>query len=347
LVVFSSILFLLAAACLQAGDLPVPASGAAGSGDVLLTAVGDIRLDGFIGNLASRHKPSYPVELVADVLRKSDILYGNLECPVTLGGRKLAKTWNFRAKPAGLKVLKAAGFQLVGLANNHVMDYGIPGLLDTLRYLKKANILAVGAGENEQQAAAMRILDKSGLKIGFLAFTSTLPREIWAKKNRPGVSYSNFQKAPHLIRKAKKRCDLLVVLFHGGEELADEPNAVQKSFAKLAVESGADLFIGHHPHVVQPVEIYKGKPILYSLGNFLFLSPDPKTQDTIIAECLLQKEGVKTLTLHLVDLSRGRPRLLTDAARSMPLVQKLIGRLPKGCFKIYPAQSSLEIQIPK
>jgi len=111
-----------------------------------------------------------------------------------------------------------------------------------------------------------------------------------------------------IVGRAKARCDVLVVSFHGGTELAADPNEIQKAVARAAIDAGADLFLGHHPHVLQPVEIYKGKPILYSLGNFLFVSPTPATRPEIVLRARLAKDGVRGLDLIPLDGNWGRPK---------------------------------------
>lgn len=272
-----------------------------------LAAVGDIRLDGPVGDLIRRHSPARPVSGVKGLL-ESDILFGNLECSMTTRGEKQEKTWNFRAPPANLASLKEAGFTILNLANNHTFDFGLQGFQDTLAAVKKAGFLLIGGGKDLKEAEALRVVEAGGLKVGFLGFTSTLPREAWARKGKPGVAYSDLGRLPAVIRAARRRCDVLVVSFHGGTELAPEPNDIQKAFAHLAVDAGADLVLGHHPHVLQAVEIYKDKPILYSLGNFLFVSPDPATRTTVIARAALSPEGVLRLDFIPVDTNWGSPR---------------------------------------
>lgn len=271
---------------------------------VVLAAVGDIRLDGPIGDILKAKGWKAPAEAVASRL-KADLLFGNLECPITQRGKKFPKKWNFRAPAANLRALKELGFDVLNLANNHIWDYGEQGFLDTLAAVDKAGFSRVGAGRNLDEAMKPVFKTVNGIKIGFLGFTSTFPDQAWAKKKRPGVAYSDFGLFPEVIRRVKKDCDVLVVSLHGGVELDDAPNEVQKDFGKTAVDAGADVVIGHHPHVIQPVEIYKGKPILYSIGNFLFVSPTPKTRWTTIAKITLGKDGVKALTFVPVDINYG------------------------------------------
>lgn len=271
-----------------------------------LVGVGDIRLDGPVGDIARRRGFAHPVRAIKPLL-EGDVVLGNLECPVSRRGEKLPKTWNFRARPESLKTLKEAGFTALTVANNHSYDYGPVAFLDTLKEVKKAGFLLIGGGRDRAEAERVRVIEKGGLKIGLLGMTSTFPTQAWAKKGKPGVMYSDFDRLPEVVRAAKEKCDVLVVAFHGGTELDHEPNELQKTVMRLAIDSGADLVLGHHPHVLQPVELREGKPIVYSLGNFLFVSPSTSTRVTAIARAHLAKDGVKRLEFVPVDTNWGVP----------------------------------------
>jgi len=282
-----------------------------------LSAVGDIRLDGPVAAVAKRDAsaPSQEVKVLLD----ADIVFGNLETPITTRGTKTPKTWNFRAAPKLLGIVKAAGFTILNIANNHVWDYGQEGFLDTLQALADGGWQTVGGGRDRAAAEKVRLIEFEGLTVGILGMTSTHPEQGWARAKKPGVFYSDFNRIKAVVAKAKKACDVLVVSFHGGTELAEDPNDIQKSVAHAAVDAGADLFLGHHPHVLQGVELYKGKPIFYSLGNFLFVSPTPSTSPSVIVRATLAKDGVRTVDLYPVDTNWGRPKPasaeVSDAAR--------------------------------
>jgi poly-gamma-glutamate synthesis protein (capsule biosynthesis protein) len=273
---------------------------------VELSAVGDIRLDGPIAKIAAGD-PGAPSRAVKGLLA-ADIVFANLETPVTTRGTKTPKTWNFRARPDDLKIVRAAGVTVVNVANNHVWDYGEQGFLDTLRALEMGKWQYVGAGRDRARAEEVRLFAFEGLTVGIVGLTSTHPEEAWAKPGKPGVAYSDFDRIPDIVRRAKKKCDVLIVSFHGGTELADDPNDIQKAVAHAAIHAGADLFLGHHPHVLQPVEMYEGRPIVYSLGNFLFVSPSPLTRPEAIARATLSKRGVVRLTFTPLDGNWGRPK---------------------------------------
>lgn len=289
---------------------------------VWIAAVGDINLDGPVGRLIKAHGPAHPVSEVRAVLSEADLAVGNLECPVSTRGKKLGKTWNFRAHPKSLAALKEAGFDLVTVANNHAFDYGLEAFLDTLAHLKKARLAYVGGGHDRAEAEAPRIVTIKGVRVGFLGLTSTHPEEGWARPKRGGVAYSDFARLPRVVKAAKEKCDVLIVLFHGGTELAEEPNEIQKAVARAAIDAGADLFLGHHPHVVQPVEVYKGKAIAYSLGNFLFVSPTPSTRPTVVARVAVTKQGVEKLEFLAYDTNWGKP-VPADPRTVSPMLDRL------------------------
>jgi poly-gamma-glutamate synthesis protein (capsule biosynthesis protein) len=272
--------------------------------EVVVAAVGDVRVGGPIGRLAKRFGVGDPVSKIRPWL-EADFLLGNLECAVTERGTAEDKTWTFRAPAKELEILEDAGFDWIGLANNHVMDYGVQGLEDTIAALEKRGFAHTGAGMSAEEARRPLFFEKNGLRIGLLAFTTTLPDSMWAEKDRPGVSYADFKRVPRWVAEAKKRCDVLLVFFHGGTELSTEPNQVQRDFARLAADAGADAVIGHHPHVVQPVEIRGDSVILYSIANFLFVSPTPGTERSVIARLRLSKSGVR-VELAPIDINWGR-----------------------------------------
>ena len=282
-------------------------STAAADVEVTMSAVGDIRLSGPIADIAREGGPEAPSKAVKDLLA-ADIEFANLETPITQRGDKTPKKWNFRAKPRDLKIVRAAGITVVNIANNHVWDYGREGFLDTLKNLEKDNWTYVGGGRDRAEAEEVRLFEFEGLTVGIVGLTSTHPEAGWAGKDKPGVAYSDFDRMAGIVGRAKARCDVLVVSFHGGTELADDANDIQKAVAHAAIDAGADLFLGHHPHVLQPVEMYKGKPILYSLGNFLFVSPTPTTRPEVIVRARLAKDGVRRLDLIPLDGNWGRPK---------------------------------------
>ncbi|MCX6753869.1 MAG: CapA family protein [Candidatus Nomurabacteria bacterium] len=203
-------------------------------------------------------------------LKEADILFANLEGPVSDIGNNVGSKYSFRMDPNILPVIKNAGFDIVSFANNHVGDWNVKAFGDTLNRLDNIGILKTGAGINKEDAEKPVIIDKNGVKFGFLGFSDVGPAWMEAKIDKPGILLASDPRLPLIIQNAKVLSDVLIVSIHWGDEYKTIHNTRQDNLAKIAIDSGADMVIGHHPHVIEDVEIYKDKPIVYSLGNFIF-----------------------------------------------------------------------------
>lgn len=244
---------------------------------VTLLAVGDIMLDRGVEYMIDKYGSGdfrFPFFKSADGLDRADILFGNLETVISNKGNKVGSIYSFRSDLNAINGLKYAGFDILSLANNHMFDYQAIALEDTMIRLKQAGIEYVGAGFNAEEAFGLKIIEKKGVKVGFLAYTN-MGSSFWrARKNHgTGMAWINQDSFPDLannIAQAKTQVDILVVSFHGGTEYSHIPNSFQKLFAKTCILAGADLILGHHPHVIQPLQKYKNGWVVYSLGNFVF-----------------------------------------------------------------------------
>jgi len=203
-------------------------------------------------------------------LKKADILFGNLEGPVSNKGNNVGSKYSFRMDPIILPILKEAGFDIVSFNNNHVGDWNIEAFKDTISNLKENGILKIGAGLNKEEAKEPTIIEKNGTRFGFLSFSDVGPDWLKATENSPGILLAKDPDLETIISQAKTKVDVLIVSFHFGEEYKLVHNDHQENLAYKAIDSGADMIIGHHPHVIQDIEEYKGKTIVYSLGNFIF-----------------------------------------------------------------------------
>jgi poly-gamma-glutamate synthesis protein (capsule biosynthesis protein) len=243
---------------------------------VTLMAVGDIMLGRSIGEMIEEEGIEAPFFYTAEILASADITLGNLECPLSDRGTPEKKTYAFRAPLAGGESLAYAGFDLVSIANNHILDYGLLALEDTLETLAANDILAVGAGMNEADAYSPVFMEINGLRLAFLAFMD-VPQESelnyfdWeAGPEKPGVAWAHEDKIKTAVQEAKRQADLVIVHFHNGYEIKETVFPSQKKVAHLAIDSGAALVIGSHPHVLQDIEEYQDGLIVYSMGNFVF-----------------------------------------------------------------------------
>ncbi len=240
--------------------------------EISFTFVGDIMLDRNVENSVYKNGDgdfSFIFENI-DFLRKSDITFGNLEGPVSDKGKDLGNLYSFRMNPRVILSLKAIGFDVLSVANNHVADWGKDAFLDTLRRLKLSGIISVGGGVSEDDARSIKIIEKDGVKVGFIAFSDVGPKWFEARVDKSGILLAEINILKELVVAGKDKTDYLVVSFHFGNEYELSPSQRQEELAKAAIDAGADIVVGHHPHVVQKIELYHGGLIAYSLGNFIF-----------------------------------------------------------------------------
>lgn len=277
---------------------------------VTVIAVGDILLSRGVEKKIEQYGTGYPYLKLGNVLKKSDFVSGNLECPLTEEGVPSLKRGNllFKARKSNSYALRAAGFNVLSLANNHIMDYNGEGLLNTVNALHTAGISTVGAGSDVTDAHKPLFMKKNNINIGFISFSTFPPEGYFHFDDKPDVAFADNSRIGEEIRNARLNCDFLIVSFHWGKEFSYYADESQIQIAHTAIDSGADMVIGHHPHVLQGVEVYKGKPVFYSLGNFIFDSQIPKgTDETIIAKIKLGKNKIESIELVPVKIKDCQP----------------------------------------
>lgn len=257
-----------------------------------IAAVGDIMLGNHTARYIYQYGADYPFDSTRKILSAADIACGNLEAPFTRTGTKFEKTFNFKVPPEFVAGLIGSGIDVVTLANNHMLDYGIEGLKNTLALLDSLGFAYCGAGLNLEQANKPAILDRNGLRVAFLGYSLTFPEEFWATKTRGGTSYPTETNMSASISHCDSIADFTVVSFHWGAEGKNFPKDYQKEYAHLAIDLGADLVLGHHPHVLQGLEIYKNRLIAYSLGNFTFSSYSRQSAESMILKVYLVDDGL-------------------------------------------------------
>lgn len=252
----------------------------------------------------------------------ADLFMVNEEFPFSLRGEPAPdKQYTFRLPPDNVSIFREMGIDLVTLANNHGLDYGREALLDSLETLEGAGIVWVGAGENLDQAKAMKTFEIKGKTLGFLGGTRVIPVADWAaSSSRPGMlSVYDPSLLLEEIRKGKGNCDFLVVYLHWGLEQKEMPEEYQRQMGRQCIEAGADLVIGSHPHVLQGVEYYQGKPIVYSLGNYVFGSRIPRT---VLLTAALGEEGLSLQVIPATS-SAGYTREITEESGRQELFSYL------------------------
>jgi poly-gamma-glutamate synthesis protein (capsule biosynthesis protein) len=258
-----------------------------------LLLVGDVMLSRGVGSrMEAQGDWALPFEAIADTLRDADLRYCNLECPVSDLGRDLHHLYSFRADPRALEGLKTAGFDVVSQANNHAYDWGPEALLDSLERLRAEGIRPVGAGLNSLAAHYPVPVTVGGLRLAFLAYVDVDPKEASAGVDRPGVAWLDPAQALADIRFARPLADLVIVCPHWGVEYASKPTRDQVELAHQMIDAGADMVVGSHPHVVQPVEVYHDRWIAYSLGNFVFDQKNPNTHRGLMLRVTVQDKQI-------------------------------------------------------
>ncbi len=246
-----------------------------------LILVGDIMLSRGVDVTMKNKGYLYPFKNIAEITNSAEVTFGNLESPLSNRGTRGDQLYSFRGNPEAVKGLIYAGFKVLNLANNHSYDYGKKAFEQTLEVLNKNNIKVIGAGKNITQARQSVIFDLGDLKIAFLGYDLS-PGAFPAGQDHPGVAKARHAWIIKDLEKAKESADFIVVSFHWGIEYQDFPTEYQKSLAHMAIDCGADIVVGHHPHTFQGIEIYKGKLIAYSLGNFVFDQRDLRNNQSIL-----------------------------------------------------------------
>lgn len=246
---------------------------------ITLAFVGDIMLDETPGQYIRQGKD--PFQAFASILDSADISIGNLECAVGTKGKKEDKPFTFMANPTVLPVVKKH-FSAVSLANNHSADYGPEAFVHTLALLDKAGLPYFGGGKNIKAAHQPSIFEVKGKRIAVLGYNEFFPRSFEALDDRAGIAWSEDDYVVYDIKQAKDqhKADYVIVFPHWGIEHEKIASSRQVALAHLMIDSGADAVIGGHPHVTQNTETYKGKPIFYSLGNFVFNGFDDDDANT-------------------------------------------------------------------
>lgn len=284
-----------------------PASGQ--QAPVTLVFAGDIVLDDTAGALIQRGQD--PFAGFATLFKNADIRVGNLECVVATTGSAGDKNYTFRAHPRVLPVLKRH-FDALALANNHSGDYGRIAFAEMLRLLPQAGLGHFGGGMNLKEAHTPLIVERKGLRVALLGYNEFMPRSFEADADAPGSAWSEDEQVVADIRAARTvhRADLVIPVMHWGWENEPLANARQRQLARKMIDAGADAVIGGHPHVTQDIEHHRGKPIVYSVGNFVMKETDNDRQRVgWVLRLRLDAQGVQAFDTRVarIDL-RGIPR---------------------------------------
>ena len=288
---------------------------------VTLVFAGDTTLDSTPGELI--RKGGDPLASFAPLFAQADVRLVNLECAVATQGSALDKHYTFRAHPRVLPVLKRH-VDAVTLANNHSGDFGREAFVEMLGLLERQQIAAVGGGRNLQAAHRPWIVERKGVRLALLSYNEFMPRSYEADAQAAGVAWSEDVRVQDDIRRARQEhhADVVLLFMHWGWENELVANARQRQLARLAIEAGADGVVGGHPHVTQDIEFHQGKPIVYSVGNFVMKETDNDRQrQGWVLRLRLDASGVLGFDTHVARIDRrGIPR--HDRQASSPCWQR-------------------------
>ena len=298
---------------IRAGDALAPAVIAAEApfGErpvVSVLLVGDVMLGRGVASMI-RNDPLGVFEDVRHTVASADLAAANLESPLTLRSHIAANPFALEADPASATSLAAAGFDLVGLANNHAGDAGRLSVTDTVEAAEAAGLATVGGGVNLESADSLRVFTHDGLKVGFLAYDSTMAGTP-ATADHPGIASWDGERVRSAVESARSEVDLLVVGVHGGVEYYGETDPAMAVLAERLSAWGADVVWGHGPHVVQPVYLVgageRQTVVATSLGNFLFDQAAAGTREGALLEVLADERGVVAYRVGSANHHNGR-----------------------------------------
>lgn len=297
--------------------LGIPVKALGNQHEITLALVGDVMLARNVAKITERYPPEWIWGNTINILKGADLTLMNLEFSITNSEKrwdKTEKTFHFRATPFIMPVIKTAGFDYASLANNHVLDYEEKGLADTIDILNKNNIAHAGAGRNLEEAKKHAMLVSSGVKVAVISITDNMP-EWSASKNQAGVFYIPIKMHPigELVRKARKDgADLVILSMHWGHNWPTNLSSEFVEWAHAAIDSGVDIIHGHSPHVIQGIEIYKGKPIFYGMGDLIddyVVKPRFRNNLSFIAKITIEKNPVKISKIDIIPTSINSPQV--------------------------------------
>lgn len=310
------------------------AASPSGTGSPRVLFGGDLYVNQRLRKYLRRESPRKVLESLIPITRDVDLHLANLEGPITRSSdTTTSKQYYLRNHPSSvIPVLKALSVDGVSLANNHMMDYRVQGLRDTIRHLHEQRIRHAGAGLNRRAAEGMAWFNRRNQNIGLLAFSNTFPRGFWSGPDRPGTAYGDVDRIRSRVEAVADRADYTLVSFHWGGELRSSPKTYQIELAHAAVRAGADVVFGHHPHVIQPVERFGEGLIFYSLGNYLFTTLTRDVQHGLMVEVTLRDGRAVKPRYHLLNVNNYQVRYRPRPVRSFRRVSKLARFLDRPNF---------------
>lgn len=290
---------------------------------ITMSMVGDIMMGRYVEEVTDNHGFDYLFRYMKPYFNASDYVSGNYEHPAL--AKDVSKyeeadtAIRLNSYGNGIEAVKNAGFSVMTLANNHMMDFEEQGLVDTINQFESNDMDYVGVGSNITKAKEnINYQDIKGVRVATLGFTDVYGKNAVAKNNQAGLLNSNPDLLFEMIGNAKDakkgNADLVVVNMHWGQEYATSATGRQTELAKAVIDAGADIIIGHHPHVVQSFDVYKDGIIFYSLGNFVFDQGWTRTKDSAMVQYHLTEDGKATVDVLPLQIKEATPRPATSSS---------------------------------
>lgn len=307
------------------------------------TMVGDMMFGRNVQTVVDHKGYDFLYRHVKPYLMASDYNTGNFENPIILrdpSDYELPdKSIFLHAQADVAPFLASINFTTVNLANNHLMDYGVAGLTETLDTFATTKTAAIGGGLNKFQSGQIHYADYDGFVVATVGSTDVGYQWGYSTDHQAGANKTRLTDMLPIVREARKNADLIIVHSHWGVEYDSSPNPRQQEIGRALVDAGADIIVGHHSHTLQPVEIYKGKVIFYSLGNFVFDQGWSKTKDSVLAQFKIKDDGSKVIELIPMKVNEASPTPLKgplagmDFNRMTKLLTKHLGEDVKWTTK--------------
>ena len=263
-------------------------------GTLVVSGTGDVNLDPTFVRSFPSEGYEYAWSGLHDIFHRDDLTVVNLECSPSNLGTPWNKPWTFRCDPDALPSMAAAGVDIANLANNHGMDFGFDAMLDGKQNLRDVGIAPVGTGADIQEAYEPVVMEIDGWTVAVIGSGGVNPETgSWlALEDRPGMTHGdNTESIAEAVQAAKESADIVLVTAHWGEQNTYRPRAFERGQAEAWIDAGADGVFGHHQHVLQPLEFYKGKPIAWGLGNFVWQAYPAAGKITAIAQFVYEPDG--------------------------------------------------------
>lgn len=288
---------------------------------------GDVMLGRNVGEYIRRYGPEYPLGPVASLMRGADLSIANLECALTASNQiwpGAPKAFYFGAPPQAVETLLDAGIDMLSLANNHILDFGVAGLQQTLLLLQTHGIHHAGSGNNLDAARAPAIVARNGIKFGMAAFCDH-QADFAAAADRPGIAYVDLEDEPGTLAALRSALELLqqadvdwpLLAIHWGPNMVYRPAAQIRRIAHATIDMGWKILFGHSAHVFQGIEIYQRCPIIYAAGDLVddyYVDPAFKNDHQLLFELVLDRHALQRIRLHPLFIADCRTQLASGAA---------------------------------